>query len=96
MTPAPTITPSHWRRFHQLATLMRSLGGVGPTVRQCADVWGMASVGQAHATLARLADLGLIRKLPARDRAIELCQTFTTAPGPGGQHLIPHWPEVQP
>ncbi len=96
MTPAPTITPSHWRRFHQLAALVRSLGGEGPTQQQCAAVWGMASKSQAHATLNRLADLGLIRKLPARNRAIELCPAFTTAPGPGGQHLIPHWPEVQP
>ena len=96
MTPASLIAPCHWRRFHQLATLMRSLGGTGPTVRQCADVWGMASKSQAHATLNRMADLGLIRKLPARDRAIELCPTFTTARGPGGQHLIPHWPEAQP
>jgi hypothetical protein len=45
---------------------------------------------------ARLADAGLIRKLPARDRAIELCPAFTATPGPSGQHLIPHWPEVQP
>jgi hypothetical protein len=96
MTRAPLIAPSHWRRFHALAALVRSLGGTGPTVRQCAAVWGMTSVSQAHATLARLADLGLIRKLPARDRAIELCQTFTTAPGPTGQRLIPLWPEVQP
>ncbi len=96
MTRAPLIAPCHWRRFHALATLVRSLGGVGPTVRQCADVWGMASVGQAHATLVRLADLGLIRKQRHRQRAIELCPAFTTAPGPGGQHLIPHWPEVQP
>jgi hypothetical protein len=94
MTPAPLITPSHWQRFHQLAALMRRLGGVGPTVRECAAVWGV-SAGTARTTLARLADAGLIRRLPARDRAIELCRTFTTAPGPGGQHLIPHWPEVQ-
>jgi hypothetical protein len=92
MTPAPTITPSHWQRFHQLAALMRRLGGVGPTVRECAAVWGV-SAGTARATLARLADAGLIRKLPARDRAIELCPAFTATPGPGGQHLIPHWPE---
>ena len=55
MTPAPTITPSHWQRFHQLAALMRRLGGVGPTVRECAAVWGV-SAGTARTTLARLAD----------------------------------------
>ena len=94
MTPAPIIAPSHWRRFHALSALVRSLGGTGPTVRQCAAVWGVSATG-AHKTMARLSGLGLIRKLPARERAIELCPTFTDAPGPTGQRLIPLWPEVQ-
>lgn len=92
---APTITPTQWRRFHALAGLVRSLRGIGPTVRQCAALWGTSATA-AHATLARMADAGLIRKRSARDRAIELCPAFTAAPGPGGQHLIPHWPQVQP
>ena len=91
----PIIAPSQWRRFHQLSALVRSLGGEGPTVRQCAEVWDIASPSHALKMLARLADLGLIRKLPARRQAIELCPAFTAVDGPGGQHLIPCWP-VQP
>ena len=93
---APTITPTQWRRFHALAGLVRSLRGQGPTQQQCAQVWGLTSKSQTFRVLGQMADAGLIRKLPGRDRAIELCPAFTAAPGPGGQHLIPHWPQVQP
>jgi hypothetical protein len=48
----PTITPSYWQRFHQMAALMRRLGGVGPTVRECAAVWGVSG-GTARAAIAK-------------------------------------------
>jgi hypothetical protein len=91
--PTPIITPAHWRRFGQLSALVRSLNGVGPTVRQCAEAWGIASPGHAHKDLARLADLGLIRKLTARKNAVELCPAFKAVDDPDGQRLIPLWPE---
>lgn len=75
MKPAAILTPLDWRRFSDLLGLLRRGGGVSPTYREIAAVWGV-SPGSAHHLVGRFCDAGLIRRRGHRHRAIEVCRNL--------------------
>lgn len=67
------LTPSQAK---VLAVIKRWLvaEGIGPTVREIGAESGIYSDGIVHGHLTALEDLGYIRRLPKRARAIELIE----------------------
>lgn len=74
------LTTQQSNLLSYLRRYMARTGGVAPTVREMMTGIGSKSPGHVHAILSRLEDRGAIRRLPGRDRAIELVgQTDLTA-----------------
>jgi repressor LexA len=75
MLPSPTdmdeITPRQQRILEFIRTTVQDRG-YPPTVREIGDAVGLTSSSSVHAQLANLQRKGLLRKDPAKPRAIEV------------------------
>ncbi len=69
-------------RGYQLAT-----GGVTPTYREIAHSLRLFSKSNAHRLICGLEERGWLRRLPGRDRAIEILVPVTVPRAPDGAPL---------
>lgn len=87
------MTPRCWRRFAALRRAIRDNDGVAPTHQELAAIWAVVSKNTVSRVLGQLEAAGLIRRLPARHRAIEVvAHACAVRDGDGEVRLLP--PEV--
>jgi len=82
---ARQITLLRFVRGYQLAN------GFSPTVKEMAAGIGTRSMGYAHHLLCQLEENGCIRRLPNRERAVELLIDISVPRAPDGAplHVVP-------
>ena len=70
--------------------------GYPPTVREIGTAVGLTSSSTVHAHLANLERLGLLRRDPAKPRALNLVGRSTKAPAGAGDRRHPHAAAARP
>jgi SOS-response transcriptional repressor LexA len=67
-----TLTPAQTRLLRFIAGYARANHGLAPTLAECAIGIGTPAKSRVHALLVQLERRGAIRRLPRRERAIEI------------------------
>lgn len=83
---APTPRQADLLRF--IAGYQEAHDGISPTLSECVAALGLAGKSNAHRLITRLQERGHVRRLPRRDRAIELLTSPAIPRAPNGQPLL--------
>ena len=69
------LTPRMRRALQVIVAYQRAHGGVSPACTDISDAMGISSKGRASEILRELESDGYIRRLPGRQRCIEVLKT---------------------
>ncbi|MCB2048542.1 MAG: hypothetical protein KDE32_09985 [Novosphingobium sp.] len=91
------LTPRQADMLRFIVGHQRAHGGKSPCLRECADGVGIRHRSGAHRTLQELERRGAIRRLPGRERAIEVLNPISI-PSIEGEplHAVPGPWDVRP